>query len=707
MSYCLNPNCPNPSDPQNAGRRTCCQCGSEILLQNRYRVTKPLGGGGFGKTYMVEDQGVEKVLKVLLKNHPKAISLFQQEAQVLISLRNPGIPRIEDDGYFTFYPADSEEPLHCLVMEFIDGANLQDWMKSRRHRPINQTQALDWLTQLSTILDKVHQKNYFHRDIKPHNIMRKPNGQLVLIDFGTVREVSETYLVKVGQGQNVTGIVSPGYTAPEQTNGKAVPQSDFFSLGRTFVYLLTGKPPTAFPENPRSGKLQWHKSASHISTEFKDIIDYLMAPFPGNRPQNPTMILQCLAEIQTENSPGNENSRISAPSQHSRFTEENTKVATQRTQTRHKTSTGVRTRTKTKTKTKTSPKISRERQNLRIKFIKKLINNLIVSLTMLLLVGASSQFYGFWRYGMFPADPVFLLRGLNSSRFLEKTLNGYLGQVNAIALTPDGQTLASGSSSTIKIWDLKTGELRNNIQDAHDAPVTTMVISPNGQILVSGSADQKIKIWDLETATLSKIIPAHEGQINAIAISPDGQTVASVGSDRLMNLWNIKTGGQIQSRIPDKESEVNSLAFSRDGAILVTGSNDGKIRLWNISTGARRQTLEGHTQSVNSLVVSPDNQTLASASEDGTIRLWGLYTGEEESVITPNTGAVKSVVFSADSQTIVSGSDDITVWNIIREEKLNTFFGHWEQVTSLAITPNGKTLVSGSLDQTIKVWRMP
>ncbi|MDE5086723.1 MAG: serine/threonine protein kinase, partial [Trichodesmium sp. St16_bin2-tuft] len=110
MSYCLNPNCPDPRDPLNGGRRTCCQCGSELVLQNRYRIVKPLGSGGFGKTYLVEDQGIQKVLKVLLKSHPKAISLFQQEAQVLISLRNPGIPKIEEDGYFTFLPADSEEP---------------------------------------------------------------------------------------------------------------------------------------------------------------------------------------------------------------------------------------------------------------------------------------------------------------------------------------------------------------------------------------------------------------------------------------------------------------------------------------------------------------------------------------------------------------------------------------------------------------------
>ncbi|NEP87891.1 MAG: protein kinase [Okeania sp. SIO2C2] len=688
VSYCLNPNCPNPSDPLNAGKRTCCQCGSQLLLQNRYRVIKPLGGGGFGKTYLVDDQGVQKVLKVLLKSHPKAVSLFQQEAQVLISLRNPGIPKIEKDGYFTFFPENSDESIHCLVMEFIGGANLQDWMKSRRHRPINQAQAVDWLTQLSEILEKVHQQNYFHRDIKPHNIMRRLNGQLVLIDFGTVREVSETYLVKVGQGENVTGIVSPGYTAPEQTNGKAVPQSDFFALGRTFVYLLTGKPPTAFPENPRSGKLQWRKYAPHISKRLADIVDYLMAPFPGNRPQTPAMILQCLAEIDAEDSSGKENSRISPPSNQTQLGRENTKITTGKTYTKHQ----VRTKI---------TKISRKNSKI------KLRNNLITISTMLLLAVATSQFYGFWRYGMFPADPILLLRGLNSSRFLQNTLNGYLGPVNAIALTPDGQILATSSSNTIKIWNLKTGELKNNIADAHTAQVTTLAISPSGQILVSGSADQTIKFWDLGVGKLIDTIMAHQGPVKGVAISPDGQTLASVGSDRLMKLWNIQTSSRMLTWIPDQEHEVNTLAFSRDGTILVSGSNDGTIRLWNVSTGIRRQTLEGHTKAVSTVVISPDNQTLASGSEDGTIILWNLNTGEKESVIKPNIAAVKSIVFTPDQQKIVAAGENITIWDLITEEKLQTLIGHSESISSLAITPDGKTLVSGSADQTIKVWRIP
>ncbi|MEB3341373.1 serine/threonine-protein kinase [Okeania sp.] len=662
-----------------------------MLLQNRYRIIRPLGGGGFGQTYLVEDQGIQKVLKVLLKNHPKAISLFKQEAQVLINLRNPGIPKVEDDGYFIYTAADSDEPLHCLVMEFIDGLNLMEWMKSRRHRPITQTQAVDWLVQLSEILDKVHAQNYFHRDIKPHNIMRRPNGQLVLIDFGTVREVSNTYLVKAAQGQNITGIVSPGYTAPEQTNGKAVPQSDFFALGRTFVYLLTGKPPTGFPENPRSGKLQWQKNAPHISTEFKDVIDYLMAPFPGNRPQNPTMILQCLIEIEEkEDSSSGTDGQTSPTLQQQRLKRENTKGSTAKNQSRHKVKTTVKTKSITRIPNR--------------KFRIKLINNLIVGLTMLLLAGATSQFYGFWRYGLFPTNPIFLLQGLKSSLFLEKTLSGYFQEVNAIALTRDGQTLAGGSFNTIKIWNLQTGELERNIQNAHQDKITALSISPNGQKLVSGSADKTIKIWNLTNGKLLKDIKDDTSQVKAITISPDGQTIASVGSDKLMKLWNIETGSQIDKTRPDQKHEVNALAFSQDGQTLATGANNGTIRLWT-STLAPILTLKGHNQAVNAITISPDNKTLVSGSEDGTIKILDLNTRDGE--IVADTSPIKSLVFSADSRTIVSGGEQIAFWDSITEQKLQTFFGHSAQVTSLAITPDGKTLVSGSLDRTIKVWRIP
>ena len=314
MSYCVNPNCLNPSDPLNARRRICRKCGSRLfLLGERYRVIKPLRKGGFAQTFEVDDLGKIKVIKVLHLTgfsdpeiKQKVVSLFQREALVLSRLNHSGIPKVDKDGCFAFWPKNSHEPLHCLVMEKIEGLNLQEWLKNRGNQPITPAQAVDWLKQLTEILHQVHKEQCFHRDIKPANIMLRPNGQLVLIDFGSVQELTQTYL---SQQYADTAIGTPGYAPPEQLHGKSVQQSDFFALGRTFVYLLTGKHPLNFQKDAETDKLIWRNSVPDPSKlqggfidkllrrSLLDLIDELMEPSWKKRPKNTQEILKRLKQI--------------------------------------------------------------------------------------------------------------------------------------------------------------------------------------------------------------------------------------------------------------------------------------------------------------------------------------------------------------------------------------------------------------------------
>ncbi len=281
-----------------------------MLVQNRYRIVEKLGSGGFGEVFAVRDEKschkvkFIKVLKVLnLENFPpsekdKAIALFQREAKVLSHLNHPGIPKVEPDGYFTI-EAD-RETIHCLVMEKIAGENLLTWLKQRDNQPIASSLAIDWLKQLLEILQKLHQNHYFHRDIKPENIMVKPDGKLVLIDFGGVRQINNTYLVKLGEDAEHTRLMSPqGYTPIEQMNGKAVPQSDFFALGRTMVHLLTGIVPINLPENETNGDLIWRDRASEIPDKLADLLDEMMALFPRERPSSNEVILSRLNDLES------------------------------------------------------------------------------------------------------------------------------------------------------------------------------------------------------------------------------------------------------------------------------------------------------------------------------------------------------------------------------------------------------------------------
>jgi serine/threonine protein kinase len=253
--------------------------------------------GGMGKTYLVRQNQTIKVLKVLYQDHPKAVTLFQQEAHILSQLNHVGIPR--GDGYFTYFPKDSPKPIHCLVMEKIEGMDLEEYMEKRQFQPIAQDLAIAWLRQLVEILHIVHTRQFFHRDIKPSNIILQPSGNLALIDFGAVREVTATIIA----GQANTGIFTPGFAPPEQQRGFAVPQSDFFALGKTIVYLLSGKT----PNDPAvfdhyHNRTRWQEQLPQVRPALAELIDQMTAESVAQRPKNTEVIRQKLAQIDSSSS---------------------------------------------------------------------------------------------------------------------------------------------------------------------------------------------------------------------------------------------------------------------------------------------------------------------------------------------------------------------------------------------------------------------
>ncbi len=286
MSLCINPQCTNPNNPDS--NKFCQACGSELLLLGRYRVVRLLSNkGGFGYTYEAMDADTPKVLKVLINNHPHALELFRQEAEVLNQLNHPGIPK--GDGFFNYFPRESDSPLACLIMEKIAGVDLEEYHRQHQFKPINQDLALNWLLQLAEILHEVHRRHFFHRDIKPSNVILKPDGQLTLIDFGAARQVTGTIM----GGAQSTGIFTPGYAPPEQQIGYTVPQSDFYALGRTFVFLLTGKTPS----DPsiydfQNNQLNWRKLAGNLDLRLAEFLDELMADKVSDRPKNTEVLLQ-------------------------------------------------------------------------------------------------------------------------------------------------------------------------------------------------------------------------------------------------------------------------------------------------------------------------------------------------------------------------------------------------------------------------------
>ncbi|MDV3353624.1 serine/threonine-protein kinase [Leptothoe sp. LEGE 181152] len=286
MSYCINPRCGHRDNPD--GLSHCKSCQTPLLIEGRYRLLRPLrelDEWEPSEVFEIDDQGQTKVLKVLKKKILQP--LFEREAATLQTLKHPGIPQVDPDGYFSLEIEGRQ--LYCLVMENIQGVNLDKWLQ--QHGPIDQAQAIDWIRQLVDLLAQLHKEELFHRDIKLANIMLRPTGQLALVDFGTVRPMTSTYFAKVAGQRDITSVVSPGYTPLEQINGRAVPQSDFYALGRSFVYLLTGKHPIDLPEDDTTGRLTWLDQAAQLDAWFVQLLDDMMAPFPGQRPLNAEVLL--------------------------------------------------------------------------------------------------------------------------------------------------------------------------------------------------------------------------------------------------------------------------------------------------------------------------------------------------------------------------------------------------------------------------------
>ncbi|WP_322700083.1 protein kinase domain-containing protein [Nostoc sp. DedQUE08] len=317
MSYCINPLCNHRQNHNSDHVEECLSCGTSLLINDRIRLVKPLRAltndpYNYIEVFEVDDAGTQwnpvrkqRVMKVLKWNSPKLVELIERESLCLQKIRHSGIPRSTIDDFFTFVPSNNSLTLHCLVMDKIEGQNLERWLES--NSPISQSLSLEWLQHLVDILDTVHRSNFFHRDIKPSNIILKPSGQLALIDFGAARQVTDTYLAKVsgsggtstGRGgrYEITAISTPLYSPLEQVNGKAVPQSDFYALGRTFVYLTTATQLIDLPTDKKTGNLVWRDKAPQIDKPLADFIDELMASLPGQRPQTTEVILQRLEKL--------------------------------------------------------------------------------------------------------------------------------------------------------------------------------------------------------------------------------------------------------------------------------------------------------------------------------------------------------------------------------------------------------------------------
>jgi WD40 repeat protein/predicted Ser/Thr protein kinase len=663
----------------------------EQLLDGRYQITQVLAQGGFGQTYLATDKRrpgqpicVVKRLRPVANPEilPTVQRLFNTEAETLENLgQHDQIPRLL--AYF------EENQEFYLVQEFIPGHPLDQEILPKQ--PMAIAQVIRLLTDILEVLVFVHGQGVIHRDIKPANIIRRESDQkLVLIDFGTVKEIRT--VTDLDESNVTVAVGTPAYMPIEQFHGHPQLNSDIYALGIVGIQSLSGLSIDAIrtlitPSRPQTPPVHWSDSlfggeeASEQMLQLTAVLDKMVHLDYRERYQTAVSVLNDLQAVNSDPSIPIIPAKI-APSFISPLSSE------------------LPSQIPNLSPSSPTPVITTKHRQ----FPSGLLIGSGVAIA--LITGAhhlSSLLPRLPSPSPLPSTQSVSPQAANFT--LARTLSGHTDLVWSVALSQDEKALVSGSQDdTIKVWNPTTGQLNRTIEAQADG-VRSVSVSADGKTLAGGNGDKTIKVWDLQTGNLRHILAGHTGSVWSVALSRDGKTLVSGSQDNTIKVWNVETG-QLVRTLMGHSGIVYSVIFSPYEKTVVSGSADKTLKVWDLQTGKLLRTLEGHGDVVRSLAISPNGQTLASASWDRTIKVWNLQTGELLRTLEGHQDRVVSVAFSADG-TLASTSLDKTVktWNPQTGITLQTLTDHTDWGLSVATNANRSLLVSSSKDRTIKLWQ--
>lgn len=769
MTYCLNPDCPKPRNPDSA--RTCRSCGATLWLKDRYRAIVAIGQGGFGRTFQAADEDKPSKPRCVIKqflpvtqnprNLKKALSLFQQEAVRLEELgHHPQIPELL--AYF------QQEGSQYLIQEFIHGKNLADALTEQG--AFVESQVREVLAKLLPVLDFVHSHKVIHRDIKPGNIiitgtqlgMSLPSsGQL---DWALLQQA-----LAIESGQNFRNFVSPSYRFNELLGfSLSQPPKDLAPA----LYTRCQQAAMQFgryPSLPLAQRQYLVADASRLLYEIQQasepksgllaigrlvLVDFGAAKsLKGLEPMQTGTTIGSPEYVAPEQARGKAVFASDLYSLGVTCIHLLTKVSpydlfdptTDHWIWRKYLTSPVSDKlgyildrlleTATTRRYSSAAEVLQDLEGGAISPVSQSLPlpplpvQSPVQPTAQSIQSASPAIPSLQPSFQIARQPKVVIPELQieaipptkpKSRRRSQCWQCIQtfespGRVYAIALSPVAPILASSSGNTIKLWDLESFQPIRTLTGHLDI-VPTVVISPDGKFVISGSADKTIGIWDIHTGRRISSLALHSDTVLALAIDPTGQLLASSSFYDPITLWDLPNGYKRQGLI-GHASRVDTLAFlppyeGGQGGILASGSGDLTIKLWDVTTGNELRTLEGHTQQISALIFSPPSP-LAKGGTEGGILASASWDGTVK-LWNLKTRRHRTLEINSGRVNGLAFSRDDKKLAIasdtlqlwtIGSGKKLILEGHDDPVCAITFGSDDQTLISAGFDRAIKLWR--
>lgn len=677
MSYCFNPACPSPQNPK--GNLFCQSCGKPLVLAQRYRVLKPIGQGGFGKTFLAIDEHFSHkprcVVKQLLpkqgdRHSTEEVERFRQEVQRLMELgEHPQIPALIDHLEFP--------ESHYLIQEFIEGQDFETALEEGGPFPERGIRQL--LIDLLPVLDYIHSRRVIHRDIKPKNLIAPlDNRPVVLVDFGASKYATGTALARTG-----TVIGSAGFLAPEQAMGQAVFSSDLYSLGVTCIYLLTGIHPFELYSTSQNVWIWQQYLLEPVSDELAYVLNKMLRRTPNQRYRTATAALTDL-----RSPPADVTSTLTrrAPYQLPKdIVPKDIAVEAGYGDARSPIPTPP---------PRLGPDIHSPAHPWycvhHLTGHEGAVTTVAISPSSQVLASGSTDH----RIMLWNVQSGTRLHTFDGRSLWSKS--GHADRITDLAFTPDGSVLISGSDDgTIKLWDLSNRTMLSTLSSA-EWIISAIALSPDGNLLVSGGANGAIELWDLERGEFIEQLWRHRDRISSLAISPNGHHLLSSSYDGTICLWDLRTA-ELLNIFRGHRDRVGAIAVSSDWRVMVSGSWDGELTFWDLDYAEPIHTMLAHQGSIRCLAASPTGSLtgsptgliFASGGDDAQVNLWSVGDDDQSYL---------------DDESFDDDPIERSHWPLEQIDCLCVLKHGWS-INGLSFSPDGRVLASASADESIKVWQ--